>query len=105
MAYGLCGKIIATEGHGDALAQHLLEASAALNDVATCQMYVVSRDPGDADVVWVIEVWDNAAAHRASLELDAIQELITRARPVIAGMGDRFELLPIGGKGLPSTDR
>ena len=105
MAYGLCGKIVATEGHGDVLAQHLLEAAAALDDVATCQMYVVSRDPGDADAVWVIEVWENAAAHRSSLELEPIQELITRARPVIAGMGDRFELLPMGGKGLTQSDR
>lgn len=105
MSYGSCGRIVATTGDGDALAAHLLEAAAALQDVPTCHLYLVSRDPTDADAVWVVEVWDDAAAHRASLELDAVQQLIARARPLISAMGERFELEPIGGKGFaaPST--
>ncbi len=42
--------------------------------MAGCRLYVVSRDPQDADALWVMEVW-------------AVQQLIARARPVIAGMG------------------
>lgn len=100
--YGLCGKMVAVPGHGDALAGHLLDAAAALEGVSGCHLYVVSRDPGDADAVWVVEVWESVEAHRASLQLEAVQELIARARPVIASMGERFELQPIGGKGLGS---
>ncbi|HVE47032.1 MAG TPA: antibiotic biosynthesis monooxygenase [Acidimicrobiales bacterium] len=100
--YGLCGKMVAVPGQGETLAGHLLEAAAALEDVPGCQLYVVSRDPGDADAVWVMEVWENVEAHRGSLELEAVQDLIARARPVIASMGERFELQPIGGKGLGS---
>ena len=100
MAYGLCGKIVATPGQGGALAAHLLDAAAALSDVPGCHLYLVSRDTGDDDAVWVIEVWDDAEAHRASLELDAVQQLISHARPIIASMGERFELEPLGGKGL-----
>lgn len=99
-AYGLCGKIVATPGQGDLLAGHLLEAATALEDVAGCHLYLVNRDPVEAEAVWVVEVWESAEAHRASLELGAMQELIARARPVIAAMGERFELAPIGGKGL-----
>jgi quinol monooxygenase YgiN len=101
VSYGLCGKIVATAGQGDRLAEHLLEAARMLGDVSACQMYVVSSDPHDADALWVIEVWDDADAHRASLELPAVQQLIANARPIIATMGDRFELEPLGGKGLP----
>jgi len=98
--YGLCGKFVAISGEGDTLARHLLDAAAALDDVEGCLMYVVSRDPGDADAVWVFEVWESSEAHQGSLQLDAVQQLIARARPVIAGTGERFELDPIGGKGL-----
>lgn len=102
-SYGLCGKMMATPGDGDALARHLLDAASALADVAECRLYVVSRDPGDPDAVWVVEVWDSAEAHRASLQLEAVQDLITRARPIIASIGQRIELEPIGGKGVDPT--
>lgn len=98
--YGLCGKMVATPGHGETLAGHLLDAAVLLEEVADCRLYLVSRDAVDEDAVWVMEVWASAEAHRKSLELEAVQQLIARARPVIAGMGERFELAPIGGKGF-----
>jgi hypothetical protein len=59
-----------------------------------------SFPPPEPEAVWVVEFWESAAAHQASLELDAVQRLIARARPVIASMGERFEFHPVGGKGL-----
>ena len=100
MSYGLWGKIVATPGQGDTLAGHLLDAARALEDVTGCHLYVVSRDADDGDAVWVFEVWDDVEAHQASLELEAVQQLIARARPVIATMGDRVESQALGGKGL-----
>lgn len=100
MGYGLCGKIVATTGNGDVLAGHLLDAASALENVGECHLYVVSRDPVEAEAVWVVEFWESAEAHRASLEMTAVQELISRARPIIAAMGERVELHPVGGKGL-----
>jgi quinol monooxygenase YgiN len=99
-AYGVFGRIVATAGDGDALAGHLLDAASALEDVEGCHLYAVSRDPSDPEAVWVVEFWESAEAHRASLELSAVQELISRARPIIAAMGERIELQPIGGKGV-----
>ncbi len=98
--YGLCGKIVATAGNGGVLASYLLDAASALEDVASCHLYAVSRDPAEPEAVWVVEFWESADAHQASLELTAVQELISRARPIIATMGERFELQPVGGKGL-----
>lgn len=101
--YGLCGKIVATAGQGDALAQHLLDAAEALGSVEGCRMYVVNRALDEPDAVWVVEVWDSAEDHGASLQLEAIQQLIARARPIIASveMDSRIEMEPLGGKGLP----
>jgi quinol monooxygenase YgiN len=98
--FGLVGRIDAHAGQGDELAEHLLEAARLLEPVGECELYVVSRDPGTPDAVWVAEVWRSRDAHTASLELESVRALIARARPLIAGGGERFELLPVGGKGL-----
>jgi quinol monooxygenase YgiN len=99
--FGLCGKLVATAGNGDVLEGYLLEAASALEDVDGCHLYAVSRDPAEDEAIWVVEFWESAEAHQASLELSAVQQLISQARPVLAAMGDRFEFQPVGGKGLP----
>jgi quinol monooxygenase YgiN len=96
----LCGSIRATEGAGDELAGLLLEAADAVADASGCLLYLVNRVEDDPDAVWIVEVWTDADAHRASLELAAVQDVIERARPVIAGFGGRFELTTVGGHGL-----
>jgi quinol monooxygenase YgiN len=101
-AFGLCGKIVATPGAGDSLAGYLLDAAEALQEVDACRLYTVNRVPDDPDAVWVVEVWEDAEAHAASLELDAVRNLIVRARPLIADMPERIEMHPVGGKGLPT---
>lgn len=100
--HGVFGSITATSGCGDELEGHLLEAAALLRDEPSCHLYVVARDPAAPDDVHVMEVWDDEDAHRASLDLPAVRQLIATARPVIAGMGERAELRVVGGKGLPS---
>jgi quinol monooxygenase YgiN len=65
-----------------------------------CLSYVIATDPADADALWITEVWDNAAGHKASLGLPAVQAAITKARPLIAGFSNRVETAPIGGYGL-----
>jgi quinol monooxygenase YgiN len=95
--YGLIGKIKTTPGGRDALAQILLEG---VSGMPGCLSYIVAQDPSDPDVVWVTEVWDNQESHQASLSLPSVQEAITKGRPLIAGFGERFETLPLGGHGL-----
>ena len=99
--FGLVGSFKAQAGQGDALAALLVEAADALDRNADCQLYVVSRSADDLDAVWVTEVWTSSEAHQASLEDQRVREIITEARPLIAGLGERFELSPLGGKGLP----
>jgi quinol monooxygenase YgiN len=95
--YGLIGRIIAATGRRDELAAILLEGTAAMPG---CRSYVVAADPEEPDSIWITEVWDSAEMHRASLELPAVREAITRGRPLIAGFADRRETVPVGGYGL-----
>ena len=98
---GLVTSFRAQPGQGAALAELLVEAADALDANPDCELYVVSRAPDDLDAVWVSEVWTSSDAHRASLQDQRVRELIAKARPLIAGLGQRCELSPVGGKGLP----
>lgn len=95
--YGLIGKIDALEGERDALAEILLDG---LRDMPGCLSYVVARDPDDRNALWVTEVWESEAAHRASLSLPGVQAAIAAGRPKIAGFSQRFVTEPLGGHGL-----
>ena len=95
--YGLIGKMSAVAGQRDALAAILLDATGAMPD---CFSYVIATDPADPDALWITEVWDSAASHKASLGLPAVQAAIAGAKPLIAGFSNRVETVPIGGYGL-----
>jgi quinol monooxygenase YgiN len=95
--YGLIGSMTATPGNRDALAGYLLEG---LRDMPGNLSYIVANDSANPDKLWITEVWDSADSHMASLKLPQVQAAIAKARPIIAGMGDRQETMPVGGVGL-----
>jgi quinol monooxygenase YgiN len=98
--YGLIGKVTTVAGQRDALAAILLESATAMPG---CFSYVIAADPAEPDALWITEVWDNAASHKASLGLPAVQAAIARAKPLIAGFSNRVETVPLGGYGLIKT--
>ena len=95
--HGLIGKFNATAGKRDELIAILLEG---IHDMPGCLSYVVARDPADADAVWITEVWDSEASHKASLQLPAVKAAIARAMPIIASFGTSQVTEPVGGHGL-----
>ncbi len=95
--YGMIGKMLATPGDRETLLALLMESSGAMPG---CLSYVVAKDATDPDAIWVTEAWTAKEAHDASLSLPAVQAVIARARPFIAGFGDRYETEPVGGHGL-----
>jgi len=95
--YGLIGKMTAVSGQRDALIGILLDGVAGMPG---CLSYVVARDPGDTNAIWITEVWDSEQSHRASLSLPSVQRAIARGKPLIGGFGDRVITEPIGGHGL-----
>ncbi|HUL16195.1 MAG TPA: putative quinol monooxygenase [Terriglobales bacterium] len=79
--YGLIAKLTTADGRRDELIQILMDAARGM---AGCHSYIVARDAGDENVVWVTEVWDSAASHDASLSLPAVQKAIPRAKAVVS---------------------
>lgn len=95
--YGLIGRVLAQPGQRDALAELMADG---MQDMPGCLSYVVARDNADENAIWISEVWDTAENHTASLSLPAVQGLISKARPMIAGMDSRVETTPLGGIGI-----
>jgi quinol monooxygenase YgiN len=95
--YGLIGRIKAVAGKRDELASVLVQDDGGMPG---CLSYVVAEDPNDLDALWVTEVWVDQAAHRASLQLPAVQAAIAKGRPLIAGFDNRVETNVLGGIGL-----
>ncbi|NIF20241.1 putative quinol monooxygenase [Candidatus Pantoea multigeneris] len=90
--YGVITQIKAVQGQRNALIAILQENQQGM---AGCHSYLISRDLADSDSLWIYEVWDSKAAHVSSLQLLAVQDAIARARPVIGGLGHRFETEPV----------
>ena len=84
-------------GKRDELIAILVEGVA---EMPGCLSYVVAQDAADPQSLWITEVWASEADHAASLELPAVQDAIARGRPLIAGFGERFETIPVGGHGI-----
>jgi quinol monooxygenase YgiN len=98
--FGLIGKMIAAPGKRDELIAILTEGTGGMPG---CLSYIVAKDAGDENALWVTEVWDSKASHEASLSLPAVKAAIAKGRPLIAGFGDRVVTTPVGGYGLPKA--
>ena len=97
--YGLIGKMLAAPGKREALLSILLDNNGTMPG---CLSYIIARDPASEDGIWITEVWTDSEKHQASLQLPHVQAMIAKARPIIAGFGERFETEPLGGIGLPN---
>jgi quinol monooxygenase YgiN len=95
--YGLIGSFTAHPGKAGELAALM---TASVGTMPGCRSYVVARDSADPDKLWVTEVWDDEASHKASLQLPGVAATIKQAMPLIAGFGDHIITTPVGGYGI-----
>lgn len=95
--FGVLGRMKAQPGKRAELIAILLDGTGGMPG---CHSYIVAEDVADADAIWITEVWDDAASHKASLALPQVRAAIARARPLIAGFDSRAETRVIGGHGL-----
>jgi quinol monooxygenase YgiN len=100
--YGLIGKMTAAPGKRDELVSILLAGVATMPG---CLSYIIAKDTGDADAIWITEAWDSKASHDASLSLPSVKQAIAKGRPLIAGFSDRVVTAPVGGTGLAPPGR
>ena len=87
----------AVAGQRDVLASMLLGSTQGMPG---CLSYVIATDPADADALWITEVWDSEANHKASLSLSAVQTSVKTAMPLIAKFNEHIRTQPVGGHGL-----
>ncbi len=99
-AYGCYVKFIAQPGQRDTLAEHLLRAATFVEKAPGCMLYIINTSPTEPECVWVAEVWRSQQEHDASLTVEGAQEAIKQVIPLLAGMPEKIDVLPIGGKGL-----
>jgi quinol monooxygenase YgiN len=97
--FGMLGKLVAHPGRREELVEILIDATKHLAGMDGCELYVINRAADDPDAIWVVEVWRDRAAHRASLQTPEVRAAIERAMPLIART-DGVNLEPVGGLGL-----
>lgn len=93
MTFANVGTLQAHPGRAEELVAILTAPTADLG-AHGCLQYDVGISSDDPDTVVVIERWENADAHVASLQLSTVQDAIQRARPLLTGQmgGHRFEV-------------
>ena len=100
LMYGYNGSMKVKPGHRDEVVAILLRDVEGLR-AAGCHAYVVAVPEGDEDLIWVNEVWESDAHHRASLDLPETKAAIAEALPLLTGEFGAQELTVRGGLGLP----
>jgi quinol monooxygenase YgiN len=95
MTYASVGTLGSAPGQRDALVAHLTQRSPHLAEIG-CLLYEVGVSEDQPDTVFVAELWTSADAHRASLQLPAVQESIAAARPLLSGEFGGFDFDVVG---------
>jgi quinol monooxygenase YgiN len=92
--YGLIGEMKAAPGKRAELVTYLLQGT---GEMPGNLAYLIAEDLSNEDSIWITEVWRSREDHAASLQLPQIQDVIAKARPLIAGFGTRIETRPLNG--------
>jgi quinol monooxygenase YgiN len=94
MTFANVGKLGTKPGKRDQLVEILTRPSGQMGDHG-CLLYEVGVNDDEPDMVFVSELWESAAAHAASLELESVRTAIAEAMPLLSGEmgGYRFDVV------------
>lgn len=95
MTFVNAGTLGALPGRRDELVA-LLTARNEVLAGAGCRLYEVGVNQDAPDTVFVVELWDDAAAHQASLRLPEVRAAIAAARPLLTGEFGGFQFEVVG---------
>jgi quinol monooxygenase YgiN len=92
MTFANVGTVGAVPGKRDELVAHLTQGSGRMPG---CLAYEVGVNDEEPDTVFVVELWESAEAHQASLALPEVRASIAAARPLLSGEfgGFRFDVV------------
>ncbi|MGA7203925.1 MAG: putative quinol monooxygenase [Specibacter sp.] len=94
MTFANVGTLGAVPGKRDELVAVLTARSDLLKGIG-CLAYEVGVNDDKPNTVFVVEFWESAKAHQASLALPEVQAAIAAARPLLSGEfgGFRFDVV------------
>lgn len=94
MTFANVGRLGVKPGKRDQLVEILTRPSGQMGEHG-CLLYEVGVNDDEPDAVFVSELWESAAAHAASLELETVRTAIAEAMPLLSGEmgGYRFEVI------------
>ncbi len=95
MTFATVGTLGAVPGTRDELVAHLTARNTALRQ-AGCLAYEVGVSDDEPDTVFVVELWESAEAHGASLALPEVRAAIAAARPLLSGAFGGFDFEVVG---------
>jgi len=98
--YAMTGKLTAQAGQRPRFVEILLRAAQVVGQLPGCRFYIVTEDRANDCDIWVLELWDDKAAHDASLQDARVRALIAEAMPLMSGAPDGVELSVAGGHGI-----
>lgn len=95
MTFANVGTLGVKPGSRDQVAAILTRANAELAKAAGCLLYEVGVNDDTPDTVFVVELWESAEAHQASLQLETVRAAIAEAMPLLSGEmgGWRFDVV------------
>ncbi|PYI37036.1 antibiotic biosynthesis monooxygenase [Arthrobacter psychrolactophilus] len=94
MTFANVGTLGTTPDKRDELVAALIQRNDLLK-TAGCLAYEVGTNDEEPNTVYVLELWESAQAHQASLALPEVQAAIAAARPLLSGVfgGFRFDVI------------
>jgi quinol monooxygenase YgiN len=101
MAYALLNRLVAKSGQRGRVVEILVRSGSFFEHNPACLLYLVSEAADDPDLVWVVDLWTSEEAHARALQAPELRPFVEEAKPLLEGMPEQIEILPVGGKGLP----
>lgn len=94
MPFATTGTLGVQKGRRDDVVAILTRANPDLL-AAGCLSYEVGVNDDHPNTVFITELWESAAAHRESLNLDSVRAAIAEAMPLLSGdmSGQQFEVV------------
>ena len=93
-------RMTAQTGRGGELAQALLTVADGMADAPGCQAYIINASPDEPEIVWVTEIWADAASSDDALNRDLGEAGLGAVLELLAEAPEYIEVSPLGGPGL-----
>ena len=92
-------KLPAAEGKGDELHAALASILPTVEGESGTLMYLLHREDGDPDVIWMYERYSDADALGVHSSSDAMAALMGELGDLLGGAPMMVQATPVGGKG------